>query len=130
MLDAVGGLLLHLGQDIADDLGVVVGRLLGARDIDGDVGQLGPRQGVVQVVLHKVVLGQVLEVGVLDQRDVARLEAADVHCCWAVTAGDGVCGLRRVGAMLCRALELIPYDATCRCKVWTTFSCWWGLLCW
>jgi len=28
MLDAVGGLLLHLGEYIADDLGVVIGGLL------------------------------------------------------------------------------------------------------
>lgn len=36
MLDAVGGFLLHLGEHVADDLGVVVGGLLGAGDIDGD----------------------------------------------------------------------------------------------
>jgi hypothetical protein len=77
--DAVGGLLLHLGEHIADDLGVVVGGLFGAGDVDGDEGQLGPRQGVVQVVLEEIVLGQVLEVGVLDQRYVGRAEEADVH---------------------------------------------------
>lgn len=66
VLNAVGGLLLHLGQDIAHDLGVVIGRLLGAGNIDGDEAELGPREGVVEVVLEEVVLWQVLEVGVLD----------------------------------------------------------------
>lgn len=81
VLDAVGGLLLHLGEHVADDLGVVVGGLLGARDVDGDVAELRPREGVVEVVLHEVVLWQVLEVRMLDQRDVPRLETADVHGC-------------------------------------------------
>lgn len=45
--DAIGGLLLHLGEHVADDLGVVVGGLLGPRDVDGDVAQLRPRQRVV-----------------------------------------------------------------------------------
>lgn len=49
--DAIGGLLLHLGQDVADDLGVVVGGTLGAGDVDGDIAELGPREGVVEVVL-------------------------------------------------------------------------------
>lgn len=79
VLDAVAGLLLHLGQDIANDLGVVVGRLLGARDVDGDEAELGPGQGVVQVVLEEVVLGQVLEVGVLDQGEIGRSEESDIH---------------------------------------------------
>jgi hypothetical protein len=79
VLDAVGGLLLHLGEHIADDLGVVVGGLLRAGDVDGHVRQLRPRERVVQVVLEEVVLGQVLEVGVLDQRDVRRSEDADIH---------------------------------------------------
>jgi hypothetical protein len=37
VLHAVGRLLLHLGEHIADDLGVVVGRLGRARHVDGDV---------------------------------------------------------------------------------------------
>ncbi|OHW93808.1 hypothetical protein CSPAE12_07533 [Colletotrichum incanum] len=76
---AVGGLLLHLGQDVADDLGVVVGGALRARDVDSDIAKLGPRQGVVEVVLEEVVLGQVLEVGVLYEGEVGGLEEADIH---------------------------------------------------
>jgi hypothetical protein len=68
VLHAVGRLLLHLSEDIADDLGVVVGGLGGPRHVDGDIGELGPREGVVEVVLEEVVLGEVLDVGVLDQR--------------------------------------------------------------
>ncbi|CCF39668.1 hypothetical protein CH063_10438 [Colletotrichum higginsianum] len=77
--NAVGGLLLHLGQDVADNLGVVVGGALRARDIDGDIAELGPREGVVEVVLEEVVLGQVLEVGVLYEGEVGGLEQADIH---------------------------------------------------
>ena len=79
VLDPVAGVLLHLGEDIADDLGVVIGALLGPRHVYGHVAELRPRQGVVEVVFKEVVLGQVLEVGVLDQREVRRLEEADVH---------------------------------------------------
>ncbi|OLN86428.1 hypothetical protein CCHL11_06393 [Colletotrichum chlorophyti] len=79
MGDAVRGLLLHLGQDIADDLGVVIRGVFGARDVDGDIAELGPREGVVEVVLEEVVLWQVLEVGVLYEREVGGLEEADIH---------------------------------------------------
>ena len=42
VLDTVCGLLLHLGQDVSDNLGVVIGRLLRAGDIDRDEAKLGP----------------------------------------------------------------------------------------
>ena len=42
MRHAVRRVLLHLGQDIAHDLGIVVGRLLGAGDVDGHEAELGP----------------------------------------------------------------------------------------
>lgn len=42
VLDAVCGLLLHLGEDVSDDLGVVIGGLLGAGDVDRDKAQLWP----------------------------------------------------------------------------------------
>lgn len=42
VLDAVAGLLLHLGQDVADDLGVVIGALLGTCYVDGDEAELRP----------------------------------------------------------------------------------------
>lgn len=40
--DAVGGLLLHLGQHVADDLGVVVGSLGRARRVHRHVAQVRP----------------------------------------------------------------------------------------
>ena len=57
VLDAVGGLLLHLGEYIANDLRVIVGRLLGPADVDGNVRELGPGQAVVHVVFEEVVFG-------------------------------------------------------------------------
>jgi hypothetical protein len=53
VLDAVRRVFLHLGEDVADDARWVVGGLLGAGDVDGDVGELGPREGMVEVVLGK-----------------------------------------------------------------------------
>lgn len=76
---AVRRLLLHLGEDISNDLGVVVGAPPGPGDVDGDKGELRPRKRVVEVVLEEVVLGQVLEVGVLDEGQVCVGEESDVH---------------------------------------------------
>jgi hypothetical protein len=50
----IRGILLHLGQDIADYARVVIGCLLGPRDIDGNVGELGPAEGMVEVVFHEI----------------------------------------------------------------------------
>lgn len=88
VLDPIGGLLLHLGEDIADDFGGVVGGFLGAGDVDGDVGELRPRQGVVQVVFAEVVFRQVRDVRRLHVRDVGGVEEADVHC-WGLWWGVG-----------------------------------------
>lgn len=38
VLNAVRGVFFHFGEDVAYDAGVVVRSLLGARDIDCDVG--------------------------------------------------------------------------------------------
>lgn len=54
VLHPIRGILLHLGQDIADYARVVIGCLLGPRDIDGNVGELGPAEGMVEVVFHEV----------------------------------------------------------------------------
>lgn len=80
VLHAVDGLLLHLREDVADDLGGVVGGAGRAGDVDGDVGELRPGEGVVEVVLEEVVLRQVGDVGGLHVRDVGGEEDADVHC--------------------------------------------------
>ena len=70
----VGGvLLLHLRQHVADD--ATVGIL-------GDKGQLRPGQRVVHVVLKLVVLGQAVQVGVLDRQQVARRTGADGNHCF------------------------------------------------
>lgn len=57
MLDSIGGILLHLRKHVSDDTGVVIRRLLWTGDIDGDVGELWPGEGMVEVVLHKVAGG-------------------------------------------------------------------------
>ena len=79
MRHAVRRLFLHLGEHIADDLGIVVGVLLGAGDVDGYVAELGPGEGVVEVVFQEVVFGEVFEVGVLDEGQVGGGEEADIH---------------------------------------------------
>lgn len=81
MRHPVRGLLLHLRQHIAHDARGIVGRLGRTRDVDGDEGELWPGEGVVEVVFHKVVFGQVGDVGVLHVRDVGGVEEADVHGC-------------------------------------------------
>ena len=66
---AVGHLVrifLHLGQHVADDPAPLV---------LCNVGELGPREGVVEVVLHLVVLRQAQQVAVLHVEQVFRLGA-------------------------------------------------------
>ena len=55
MLYIIDGLFLHLRQHIADDLGRIVWRFPWSRGIHGNVGELGPRQRVVQVILQEVI---------------------------------------------------------------------------
>lgn len=64
------GLLLHLGEDVADDLGVVV---LGNEE------ELRPREDVVEVVLHLVVLGEAEEVAGLHRQEVVHRRSPDAH---------------------------------------------------
>lgn len=64
VLDAVGGIFFHLGQDVADNFGVGGRRFRGADD--GDEGELWPGEGVVHVVFEHVVFGEVGEVALLD----------------------------------------------------------------
>jgi hypothetical protein len=47
-------IFLHLCEHISDDAWVVVGGFLGARDVDCNVGELGPGEGVVEVIFHKI----------------------------------------------------------------------------
>lgn len=54
MLHPIRGVLLHLRKHIAYDPRVVIGRLLRTGDVDCDVGELGPGEGVVEVVFHEI----------------------------------------------------------------------------
>ena len=56
---------LHLGEDIANDLASIV---------LGHVRELRPGEGVVEVVLHLVVLRQTQQVAVLHVQQVFRLD--------------------------------------------------------
>lgn len=58
---ALGALFLHLGEHVTDDLTVVV---------LGDVEKLRPREYVVQIVLHLVVLRQTEQITRLHRQKV------------------------------------------------------------
>jgi len=79
MLYIIYGFLLHLGQYITDDFGRIVGRLFWSGHIDGHVGQLWPRERVVEVVFQEVVFGEVGDICGLNVGDVGWDEHADVH---------------------------------------------------
>ena len=67
---AVGGLLLHLGEDVADDAAVVV---------FGDVEELRPGEDVIEVVLHLVVLREAEEVARLHRQKVLHRRLPYAH---------------------------------------------------
>lgn len=69
---ALGGLLLHLGQNVADNLAVVV---------LGDVEELRPRENVVEVVLHLIILGQAEEIARLHRQQIIHRRFPDAHHC-------------------------------------------------
>lgn len=56
MLHSIRRILLHLGEHIAYDPRVVVGSLLGARDVDCYVRELGPGEGMIEVVFHEIAV--------------------------------------------------------------------------
>jgi hypothetical protein len=56
MLHPIRRILLHLSEHIAYDSRVVVGCLFGTRDVDCYVGELGPGEGVVEVVFHEIAI--------------------------------------------------------------------------
>jgi hypothetical protein len=64
--DAVGGLLLHLAEDVSDDPVLLV---------FGDVRELGPCERMVEVVSERVVFGQVVQVAVLHAQQVVDLRS-------------------------------------------------------
>lgn len=67
---ALVGLLLHLGEDVADDAAVVV---------LGDVEELRPGEDVIQVVLHLVVLRQAEQVARLHRQQVIHRRLPYAH---------------------------------------------------
>lgn len=68
MLYAVARLLLHLGQDVAHDLGVLLA-LAWLGPNDGNEAQLGPRKRMVEIVLHEVVLRKIGDIACLHSRE-------------------------------------------------------------
>ena len=88
VLHPVRRLLFHFRQHIADYFRRVVGGFLGPGGVDGDVGELWPGEGVVEIVFAEVVFGQVRYVGGLHVGDVGGVEDTDVHGCEG--KGDGV----------------------------------------
>ena len=63
-------LLVHLGEDIADDAAVVV---------LGNVEKLRPGEDVVEVVLHLVVLGKTHEIAGLHRQQIVNRRSPDAH---------------------------------------------------
>ena len=90
VLHPVRGLFLHFRKHITYYPGGVVGCLGGAGSVDRDVGEGGPREGVVEVVFEEVVLGEIGEVRLLYVGDVGGVEGPDVHV--AIEDVDGVRG--------------------------------------
>lgn len=64
------GVLLHLGQDIAHNLAIL---------IFSHVGELGPRESMIEGVLPLVALGPAQLVALLYGHQVIGLSTADVH---------------------------------------------------
>jgi hypothetical protein len=61
------GLIVHLGEDVSDDLSILL----------GDVEEFGPGEVVVEIVVEVVVLRQAPQVAVLHLVQVADLRATD-----------------------------------------------------
>jgi hypothetical protein len=81
VLNSINWLLLHLCEHIAYNSWIVIGTFLGPRDIYGHEGELGPGKGVIQIVFHKVVFGEIGDVSMLDVRNIRRAHKSDIHDC-------------------------------------------------
>lgn len=73
MTVALGGFLLHFGQNIADDFSVV---------ILGDVEELRPRQNMVEIVLHLIILREAEQIACLHRQQIVHCRLPDAHHCW------------------------------------------------
>lgn len=79
MLDIVCRLFFHFGENIANDFGRFIRGALRAGSVDGDVGELGPGEGMVEVVFHEIIFGEVSYVCRLNVGKVGGGEDSDVH---------------------------------------------------
>lgn len=79
MLNIIRRLFFHFGENIANNFGGIVRRPLRARSVDGNVGELGPGESMVEVVFHKIILWKVSYVCGLDVGKVGDGEDSDVH---------------------------------------------------
>lgn len=79
MLDIIRRLFLHFGENIANDFGGFIKGPLRVRSVDSDVGELGPGEGMVEIVFHEIIFGKVGYVCGLDVGKVGDGEDSDVH---------------------------------------------------
>lgn len=79
MRDPIRRFFLHLGKDVPHDPRWIVHRFGRAGDIDCNIRELRPREGVVEVVFEEVVFGKVSEVRGLNVRNVGGAEGPDIH---------------------------------------------------
>lgn len=79
MLDIICRLFFHFGENIANDFGGFIRGSLRAGSVDGDVGELGPGEGMVEVIFHEIIFGEVSYVRGLDMGKVSDGEDSDVH---------------------------------------------------
>lgn len=79
MLDIIRRLFLHFGENIANDFGRFIKGPLRVRSVDSDVGELGPGEGMVEIVFHEIIFGKVGYVCGLDVGKVGDGEDSDVH---------------------------------------------------
>lgn len=66
----LGGVLLHLGQDVAHDLAAVI---LGNKE------ELWPRQDMIQIVLHLVILREAEQVARLHRQQILHRRLTDAN---------------------------------------------------
>lgn len=73
---------IHLGKDVANDAPLVV---------LGNIGELGPGKGMVEIVLHLIVLRKTEEVAVLHVQQVLRLVTNRKRTTMSITISEVCC---------------------------------------
>jgi hypothetical protein len=131
MLHTIRRIFFHLRKHIANNSGVIVRRLFGARNIYCDIGELGPGKGMVEIVFHEItrcytplalfisemsqipqldiLFREISDIGMLNMRYIAWFQQTNIHLCsvvrwWLVDIADstGTCN-EAVGPSLLRA---------------------------